>query len=207
MSSVRVAFTGSPVCWSSAVRCICARLREDVGARHRGIGVHRPAADDRRRDAAAQLPAVERRVLRLRPQRRRAGSSPRASGASTVMSAGAPAGERCRRARRRMRAGFTDSSSTSRGERDQPAVHQAIEARATRTVSSPTMPNGARSNSTCFSSAWCGAWSVAMTSTLPSARPVEHRVAVGGLAQRRVHLQVGVVLDRRRRAPRRSATK
>ena len=41
------------------------------------------------------------------------------------------------------------------------------------------MPNGARSNSTCFSSAWCGAWSVAITSTVPSSKPVQQRVDVG----------------------------
>ncbi len=33
------------------------------------------------------------------------------------------------------------------------------------------MPKGARSNSSIFSSEWCGAWSVAITSTLPSAMP------------------------------------
>ena len=38
-------------------------------------------------------------------------------------------------------------------------------------VSRPMTPNGARSNSTAFSSAWCGAWSVAMASMLPSASP------------------------------------
>ena len=58
------------------------------------------------------------------------------------------------------------------------------------------MPNGARSNSTIFSSAWCGAWSVAITSTRAVGDAFEHRVAIGGLAQRRVHLEVGVVLDR-----------
>ena len=34
---------------------------------------------------------------------------------------------------------------------------------------------------------------------------LQHRVAIGGLAQRRVHLDVGVVRHRRRRASRRSA--
>ncbi len=33
------------------------------------------------------------------------------------------------------------------------------------------MPNGARLNSTSFSSAWWGAWSLAMASTVPSASP------------------------------------
>ncbi len=34
------------------------------------------------------------------------------------------------------------------------------------------MPNGAMLNCTSFSSAWCGAWSLAMQSTAPSARPL-----------------------------------
>ena len=38
-------------------------------------------------------------------------------------------------------------------------------------VSRPTIPNGATANGTRFSSTWCGAWSVAMTSTEPSASP------------------------------------
>ena len=47
-----------------------------------------------------------------------------------------------------------------------------------------------------FSSAWCAHDRLQITSTLPS-RSVQHRVAIGGLAQRRVHLHVGVVLHRR----------
>ena len=79
-----------------------------------------------------------------------------------------------------------------RDERDPPGVHQPIEHQR-HAVSSPTMPNGARSNSTIFSSAWCGAWSVAITSTRAVGDALEHRVAVRRLAQRRVHLQVRVV--------------
>ena len=118
------------------------------------------------------------------------------SGARMVMSAAAPS-VRLPPGTLRMRAGLTDISSTSRGSRITPAWTSRSSAMG-MAVSRPTMPNGARSNSTFFSSAWCGAWSVAMTSTLPSAMPAQHRVAVAGLAQRRVHLGVGVVGHRRR---------
>ena len=40
-----------------------------------------------------------------------------------------------------------------------------------RLVSKPITPKGARLNSTSFSSGWCGAWSLAMASTVPSASP------------------------------------
>ena len=126
------------------------------------------------------------------------------SGARMVMSAGAPSASvppgRCMHARR-----------IGRQQLDHPRqtlIRPVCTSRSNTSgtaVSRPTMPNGARSNSTIFSSAWCGAWSVAITSTRAVGEALEHRVAVGRLAQRRVHLQVGVVLDRRRRAPRRSA--
>ena len=66
------------------------------------------------------------------------------------MSAGAPS-DSDPPGTRRMRAGFTDSSSTSRGSRMSPACTSRSSDSGTA-VSSPTMPNGARSNSTFFSS-------------------------------------------------------
>ena len=116
------------------------------------------------------------------------------SGARIVTSAGDPSAS-VPPGTPRMRAGFTDSSSTIRDSVIRPVCTSRSNTIGTA-VSSPTIPNGARSNSTIFSSAWCGAWSVAMASTLPSARPSSIASRSAALAQRRVHLHVGVVLHR-----------
>ena len=93
---------------------------------HVGVGVNRVAAHDGRGDTAAQLPAIERRVLRSRPQLR---------GADSDLEIGREDRDVCRAARRQrssgqcagLRAGPVDKSSTSRGSRIRPGVHQSIE--------------------------------------------------------------------------------
>src|SRR5689334_20327301 len=72
------------------------------------------------------------------------------SGASTVMSARSP-GASDPPCRPRIRAGLTDISSTRRDRRITP-VCTSRSSDSDTAVSSPTMPNGARSNSTFFSS-------------------------------------------------------
>ena len=72
------------------------------------------------------------------------------SGARIVMSAGAP-GASDPPGTRRIFAGFTDISSTIRDRLIRP-VCTSLSSVIDTAVSSPTMPNGARSNSTFFSS-------------------------------------------------------
>ena len=128
---------------------------EGADAGHVRVGVDDAAADDGGGDAALQRPAAERRVLRLRDEPRR-------------IDGDAEVGRQDRRRRRRapgvsappatprIRAGFTDSSSTKRVSVIRPGCTRRSNVSGTH-VSRPTMPNGARSNSTRFSSAWCGA--------------------------------------------------
>ena len=112
------------------------------------------------------------------------------------MSAGAPSASEPP-GTRRIRAGFTDSSSTSRDSEMTPACTSRSKHSDTA-VSRPVMPNGARSNSTLLL--------VVVVRRVVGRDDVdaavgeagEHRVAIGRLAQRRVHLDVGVVGDRRR---------
>ena len=61
-------------------------------------------------------------------------------------------------------------------------------------VSRPVIPNDARSNSTCFSWAACGAWSVAMASIVPSTSAATIASTIGYRAQWGIHLEVRVVL-------------
>src|SRR6185503_5116574 len=77
------------------------------------------------------------------------------SGDSTVRSAGAPSAI-VPPGSPSTRAGLADSSSTNLGMLTTPACTRRSRQSGTA-VSSPTMPNGARSNSSAFSSAWCGA--------------------------------------------------
>jgi len=58
----------------------------------------------------------------------------------------------------------------------------------------PRIPKGARSNSTSFNAGSCGAWSVAIASTVPSAKPSEQRFAIFARRQRRIHLEFRIVL-------------
>ena len=70
----------------------------------------------------------------------------------------------------KIRAGPEESSSTIRGSVRMPG--RTSRSRQIETaVSSPTIPKGAESKSSSFSSWWWGAWSVAMASTAPSLRP------------------------------------
>ena len=116
------------------------------------VDEHRAAADDRRRDAAAQLPAVERRVLRPRPQPRARRCAPADPGARMVMSAGAPSDS--------VPPGtLQDPRRVDRHQLDQPrqpdqaGVHQPIEATAAppsrgrrcRTARGRTRPSSRRS--------------------------------------------------------------
>src|SRR5688572_25505875 len=72
------------------------------------------------------------------------------SGARIVMAAGVPSA-RLPPATRRIRAGFTESSSTMRASGISPRCSRRSSVNDTA-VSRPTIPKGARSNSTCFSS-------------------------------------------------------
>ena len=66
----------------SSVVCPRAQPARSLAISQRtSVPIDHPAADDRRGDAAAQLPAVERRVLRFRSHRRPRRSSPCRSGA------------------------------------------------------------------------------------------------------------------------------
>src|SRR2546428_6460612 len=80
----------------------------------------------------------------------RASTRTRRSGARIVMSAGAPTAN-VPPGTRRIRAGFTDSNSTRRERRMTPGWTRRSKTSGTA-VSSPTIPKGARSNSTFFSS-------------------------------------------------------
>ena len=85
-----------------------------------------------------------------------------------------------RRARACRRAGRTRRAGPGREEDPREAVESGIVARAgrggrgrpRRRSPRPTTPKGAVSKSTAFSSSWCGAWSVAIASTVPSCEPV-----------------------------------
>ena len=59
------------------------------------------------------------------------------------------------------------------------------------------MPGDAASNSQSFSSALCGAWSVAMQSMVPSASASRSASRSSFFAQRRVDLAGGVVAEQR----------
>ena len=60
---------------------------------------------------------------------------------------------------------------------------------AAKAVSRPVTPIAACSKGTSFSSGWCGAWSVAMHSIVPSRRPSISAWRSASRAQRRVHLE------------------
>ncbi len=60
---------------------------------------------------------------------------------------------------------------------------------AGKAVSSPITPLGAAGNGTSFSAGWCGAWSVAMQSIVPSSKPSMSASPVGLGGQRRAHLE------------------
>ena len=125
---------------SPAVVTVSSRRRDS----YTPYGLH-----DGRGDSSAQFPAIERRVLRPRSHLRRADSD---------FEIGREDGD-IRRATRRQRSSrdAKDPRRTSghqldqSREPDQAGMHQPIEASGTA-VSSPTIPNGARSNSTLFSS-------------------------------------------------------
>src|SRR6266849_11131246 len=108
-------------------------------------------------------------VLRAR-ERNLAGSTVHGrSRSSIVMSAGAPAA-RLPPGRFRSRAGAGESRWTSVGRSIRPPRTSRSSRRGTA-VSSPTTPLAQAPNSSSFSERACGAWSVAMQSTVPSRRP------------------------------------
>ena len=91
------------------------------------------------------------------------------------------------------RRGARAMSSTARSQLMTPGATRCV-ITSESDVSSPIMPKGASSNSRSFSKSMCGAWSVTMASTVPSATPSIERGGVLGRAQRRVHLEGGVVV-------------
>ncbi len=131
------------------------------------------------------------RVLRLRPER---GRPNRRTGSPAPGSSGRPGRPQraCRPGRPAAARGSPTAAPPAAADRSRPACTSRSRHSGTA-VSSPTMPNGARSNSSAFSSAWCGAWSVAMASIGAVAQALDQGVAVGLLAQRRIHLGVRVV--------------
>ena len=118
----------------------------------------------------------------------------RASGARTVMSAGAPSASDPP-GRWKTRAGLTDSNSTSRGQRDLPGVQQAVADNRHRRLE----PDDAEGRAVELEHLLVRVVRRVVggdhvDAAVGDAR--EHRVAVRGFAQRRVHLEVGVVLRR-----------
>ena len=101
-------------------------------ARRRQRFVHedRAAADDRRGDAAFELPSAKRCVARFRPERRRVDRDREVRGEHGDVGKRAFGERSCRTLRRR--AGFVDSSSTSR------TSESARDARADRSRSTRT---------------------------------------------------------------------
>ena len=103
---------------------------------------------------------------------------------------------------RRIRAGFTDSSSTSRDRPMTPAMHEAVEAERHRRLEAGDAERRVIELDLLLV--------VVMRRVIGGddvdaavGEPLQHGVAVGRLAQRRVHLHVRVVGHRRRRASRR----
>ena len=114
-----------------------------------------------------------------------------ASGASMVMSAGAPSVS-VPPGSPSVRAGLTDSSSTSRGETDHAGVHEPIEAERHGRLES----DDAERRAVELERLLVGVMRRVVGGDdvdRPVAQALDHRVAVGLLAQRRVHLQVRVV--------------
>src|SRR5712692_741523 len=108
-------------------------------------------------------------VLRAR-ERNLAGSTVHGrSRSSRVTSAGAPAA-RLPPGRFKSRAGAGESRWTSVGRSIRPP-RTSRSRRSGTAVSSPTTPLAQAPNSSSFSERACGAWSVAMQSTVPSRRP------------------------------------
>ena len=113
--------------------------------------IHDSSVDDRRGDASAKRPAVERGVLRFRTQRRRTNGCGRVGRQDRDVRALSlcerPAGQvQHARGIHRQQLDHPFQPDPSRCE---PADRSTI----ATAVSSPTIPNGARSNSTSFSSA------------------------------------------------------
>ncbi len=111
------------------------------------------------------------------------------------MSAGAPSASEPP-GTRRIRAGFTDSSSTSRDSAMTPGVHEPIEAERHRRLEAGDAERRVIELDLLLV--------VVMRRVVGRddvdaavGEPLQHRVAVGRLAQRRVHLRVGVVGHRR----------
>ena len=69
-----------------------------------------------------------------------------------------------------MTAGRHESSASASTSDSTPGSTSSVSASASE-VSSPSIPAGASSNGRSFCSTGCGAWSVAMASMVPSARP------------------------------------
>src|SRR5256712_3993141 len=106
-------------------------------------------------------------VLRLRDWNRDGSTVASASGSRIVTSAGAPTasvppGRLSSRAGSRLQRAISVASGRSPGRTSRSSTTATA-------ASSPTTPKAARSNSPSFSESACGAWSVAMQSTVPSA--------------------------------------
>ena len=135
------------------------------------LGQHDPApADDRAGGTAAELPAVERGVARLAAESGGARSSPRRRGRRAVTSAGLPVLQRAAgEAQDARRAGGEQLDQPRQG--DDAGVDEAVEAEARGWSPGPGCRTGRGRTPRPSRPRWCGAWSLAMQSTVPSARP------------------------------------
>ena len=151
----------------------------------------RLAAEHRVADPAGELPARVRACC---------GPGSRGGSGSTSQRCGrvdhaevrwAAGGDRTGRAGRRGRRsppGATTGAPARRTSVSTPGSTSSVSVSASA-VSRPSIPGGASSNGRSFASVGCGAWSVAMASMVPSARPRLDRLDVGVGPQRRVHLE------------------
>ena len=100
----------------------------------------------------------------------------------------------CRPAARGCAPGSSRGGAPTRAARAvPPRTSSSVTAAA---VSKPIMPGGASVKSSSFSCCACGAWSVAIASSVPSASPARQASRSSARAQRRRHLGVGVVAER-----------
>ena len=101
----------------------------------------------------------------------------------------------CPPARPKARAGPAVSASTRRRSASAPCPDER-EADGEGGLEPDDRRSARRRTRASFSTAECGAWSVAMASRVPSASPSRQRLHVLGRAERRVHLEVGRVAGR-----------
>src|SRR2546421_12330459 len=101
--------------------------------------------------------------------RKRAGSTPHCASGSTITTSASAPGARLPLDKPKARAGSVVSLATAASSERNPSSTKASVSGSA--VSSPTIPFGAAANCCCLSCTACGAWSVAITSIVPSRNP------------------------------------